>query len=57
MNQLAPEQIELNKKLAVLDRLKDRLADREEEMTELRAAQEQFEARVYDGRRPAVCRS
>lgn len=41
---LAPEDIELNKKRAVLERLKDRLADREEEMTDLRAELEQFEA-------------
>ena len=41
---LAPEQVELNKKLSVLDRLRDRLADREEEMTDLRSALEQFEA-------------
>ncbi|MCU1288209.1 MAG: molecular chaperone DnaJ [Acidobacteria bacterium] len=45
MNALAPEEIELNKKKRVLDRLKDRLAAREEEMTELRAELEQFEAR------------
>lgn len=44
MNVLAPEEIELNKKKKVLDRLKDKLADREEEMTELRAELEQFEA-------------
>lgn len=44
MNVLSPEEIELNKKKKVLDRLKDRLADREEEMTELRAELEQFEA-------------
>lgn len=44
MNALSPEEIELNKKKKVLDRLKDRLADREEEMTELRAELEQFEA-------------
>ena len=43
MNVLAPEEIELNKKLAVLDRLKDRLADREEAMTDLRAELSQFE--------------
>lgn len=42
---LAPEQIELNKKLRVLDRLTDRLADREEEMTYLRSELERFEAR------------
>jgi hypothetical protein len=44
MNTLAPEEVELNKKAAVLDRLKDRLADREEEMADLRAELEQFEA-------------
>lgn len=44
MNVLAPEEIELNKKKRVLERLKDALADREEEMTELRAELEQFEA-------------
>ncbi len=44
MSQLAPEEAELNKKLAVLDRLRDRLADREEEMTDLKAELEQFEA-------------
>ena len=41
---LAPEDIELNKKRAVLERLKDRLADREAEMADLRAGLEQFEA-------------
>jgi len=45
MNLLAPEEIELNKKLAVLERLKDRLATREEEMADLRADLEQFEAK------------
>lgn len=44
MNVLAPEEIELNKKRKVLDRLKDRLATSEEEMAELRAELEQFEA-------------
>ena len=44
MHALLPEEIELNKKLAVLDRLKDRLADREEEMADLRAELDQFEA-------------
>lgn len=42
--QLAPEQIELNKKRALLERLRDRLADREEEMTDLKGELEQFEA-------------
>ena len=45
MDALAPEDIELNKKLSLLERLKDRLADREEEMAELRAELQQFEAR------------
>jgi hypothetical protein len=44
MNPLAPEEIELNKKRAALERLKDRLADREEEMADLRSELEQFEA-------------
>ncbi len=44
MDPLSPEEIELNKKRAVLDRLKDRLADREEEMADLRAELDQFEA-------------
>lgn len=44
MNVLAPEEIELNKKRKVLDRLKDSLVMREEEITELRAELEQFEA-------------
>jgi hypothetical protein len=44
MNISAPEELELEKKHKMLERLKDRLADREEEMTELRAELEQFEA-------------
>lgn len=44
MNTAAPEEIELNKKRKVLERLKDKLAFREEAMTELRAELEQFEA-------------
>jgi SHS2 domain-containing protein len=44
MKALAPEDIELNKKQAKLERLKERLADREEEMTELRAELDQIEA-------------
>ena len=44
-NPLAPEEIELNKKRKVLDRLKDRLADREEEMADLRSELERLEAR------------
>lgn len=44
MISLAPEEIELNKKRAVLERLKDRLATNEEEMADLRAELEQFEA-------------
>ena len=39
-----PEEIELNKKRSVLERLKDRLADREEEMTDLRTELDHFEA-------------
>lgn len=45
MIELAPEEIELNKKRRILERLKDRLADREEAMADLRAELEQFEAR------------
>ena len=45
MDLLSPEEKELNKKRAVLDRLKDRLATREEEMADLRAELEQFEAK------------
>ncbi len=45
MTDLTPEEIELSKKQRVLERLKDRLADREEEMVDLRAELEQFEAR------------
>lgn len=41
---LAPEEIELNKKRVLLDRLKDRLASSEEAMADLRAELEQFEA-------------
>jgi hypothetical protein len=44
MDLLSPEEKELNKKRALLDRLKDRLATREEEMADLRAELEQFEA-------------
>lgn len=44
MHQLAPEEIELTKKRAVLERLKDRLATSEEDVTDLRAELEQFEA-------------
>ena len=49
MHNLAPEEIELNKKRGVLERLKDRLADREEEMTELRMRQAQFEVKYTMG--------
>ena len=45
MKELTPEEIELRKKHRVLDRLKDRLADREEEMADLGAELELFEAR------------
>ncbi len=44
MRDLAPEEIELNKKQAALDRLKDRLADSEEEMADVRGELERFEA-------------
>jgi hypothetical protein len=44
MNLLSPEEIELNKKRAALERLKDSLATREEEMADMRAELEQFEA-------------
>jgi hypothetical protein len=44
MNTLAPEEIELNKKRKVLERLKDRLASSEEEMADTRADLERFEA-------------
>jgi hypothetical protein len=40
-----PEELELEKKQRVLERLRDRLADREEDLTDLRAALERFEAR------------
>jgi hypothetical protein len=42
---VTPEELELSKKDRVLDRLSDRLADAEEEMTAFRARLEQFEAR------------
>ena len=45
MQALAPEEIELNKKRRVLERLKDRLATAEEDMADLRAVQDQFEAK------------
>jgi hypothetical protein len=45
MHPLAPEEIELDRKQALLERLKDRLANREEDMADLRADLEQFEAR------------
>lgn len=44
MNISAPEELELEKKCKMLRRLKDRLVINEEEMTELRAELEQFEA-------------
>ena len=42
---MTPEENELNKKHRVLDRLSERLAAQEEEMADLRAGLEQFEAR------------
>jgi hypothetical protein len=44
MIERTPEDIELQKKDRLLERLKDRLADREEEMADLRGELEQFEA-------------
>lgn len=44
MNISAPEELELEKKQKMLRRLKNRLVVREEEMTEIRAELEQFEA-------------
>lgn len=49
MQSLPPEEIELNKKRAVLERLSDRLADLEESMADLRAELERFEARYTMG--------
>lgn len=43
MLSLVPEEIELNKKLALIERLRDRLADREEEMADLKADLGHFE--------------
>lgn len=45
MDSLVPEQLELEKKIRVLDRLKDRLADREEDIADLREQLGRFEAR------------
>ncbi|HTH50343.1 MAG TPA: hypothetical protein VL501_00320 [Pyrinomonadaceae bacterium] len=42
---MTPEEVELEKKRRLLDRLSDRLAFAEEEMAEFRAVLEQFEAR------------
>jgi hypothetical protein len=42
---MTPEEIELNKKRKVLERLKDRLADREEDLADLRTELELFEGR------------
>jgi hypothetical protein len=44
MNLLSPEEKELNKKRTLLDRLKDQLATKEEEMTDLHAELDQFQA-------------
>jgi len=41
---IAPEEVELKKKTALLERLGDRLADREEEMADVRSELERFEA-------------
>jgi hypothetical protein len=45
MHQIAPEERELEKKRRILERLKDRLADREEEVIDIRGDLERFEAR------------
>ncbi len=45
LRELPPEDIELAKKRRVVDRLAERLADAEEEITDLRAELERFEAR------------
>ena len=45
MHPLLPEEIELAKKLRVVERLTERLADSEEAMVDLRSEQESFEAR------------
>ncbi|MEP6945097.1 MAG: hypothetical protein ABJA02_04210 [Acidobacteriota bacterium] len=44
METISPEEIELNRKRQLLERLKDRLADREEATADLRAKLERFEA-------------
>jgi len=44
MSEILPEEIELEKKLRVVDRLAERLADREEEMADLREELGRFEA-------------
>lgn len=49
MHRLSPEEIELKKKRGVLDRLRDRLADREEKMADLRAELERFKAQYTMG--------
>lgn len=45
MTEITPEEIELAKKRRVVERLADRLADREEEIADLREELERFEAR------------
>ena len=45
VEQISPEEVELNKKQRLLARLADKLAIAEEDMTDLRAEQERFEAR------------
>ncbi len=45
MKELTPEEIEVSRKRRILERLKDRLADREEGMADLRGELERFEAR------------
>ena len=48
MKALTPEEIELTKKQRVLERRKDRLADREDEMAALRGEWEQFDSASSD---------
>jgi chromosome segregation ATPase len=45
MTEILPEEVELTRKRRIVERLADRLADREEEMADLREQLERFEAR------------
>ena len=53
MTELLPEEIELAKKRRVVERLADRLVDREEAMTDLR---EELDP-LHDGGRPVIRRT